>query len=212
MTTTPEVVVADLAAAPVSASSLSCEERARAQRFVFDRDRRRFVAGRTILRNLLSARLGVSPARVDLVAGANGKPEVRGSGVRFNLSHCEDLAVYAFSSHEIGVDVEAIRPMPDVDAIASGFFSRREREAFSRLRPSDRVVGFFNCWTRKEAFFKALGSGLDARLDAVDVSFEPGQPARIVRVGDTPGEDCNWTLESFQPAPGFVAAVVAQKS
>jgi phosphopantetheinyl transferase len=92
----------------------------------------------------------------------------------------------------------------------STFFSRRENAAYQALDPRDKPIAFFNCWTRKEAFIKALGDGLYHPLDRFDVSLAPGEPARILRVDDTPGEACGWRLESFCPAPGFVAAVVTE--
>jgi 4'-phosphopantetheinyl transferase len=112
--------------------------------------------------------------------------------------------------HEIGIDVEAVRVVPDADDIAARFFSRREREAYCALDGSRRPLGFFNCWTRKEAFVKALGDGLAHPLDDFDVSLSPDEPARILRVARTPGEHCGWRMESFSPAPGFVAAVVTE--
>src|SRR5204862_277059 len=100
--------------------------------FAFDRDVRRFVVARARLRQLLGERLGVSPASVDLARGAHGKPALarqgRDSDLRFNLSRSRDLAVYAFASgREVGIDVEAVRPMPDADAIVARWFSRREQ-------------------------------------------------------------------------------------
>jgi len=88
--------------------------------------------------------------------------------------------------------------------------SRRENEAYLAVDPRDKPFGFFNCWTRKEAFIKALGDGLHHPLDRFDVSLAPGEPAMILRVENTPGEHCGWRVESFSPAPGFVAAVVTE--
>lgn len=194
---------------------LSAAERDRAERFAFARDRRRFVVARAELRRLLGARLGAAPEEVDLGYGACGKPALAGrfadSGLRFNLSHRDDVAVYALSSAgEIGVDVEAVRVIDDADSIAARIFSPRENEAYLALDPADRPLGFFNCWTRKEAFVKATGDGLSRPLDGFDVSLAPGDPARILRVDETPGEDCGWRMESFSPATGFVAAVVSE--
>lgn len=214
-----EVVVTrlDVGAEAVRASAalLSDAERQRASRFAFDRDRRRFIVARAWLRRLLSARLGVRPETVELVYGANGKPALAqrfaDSDLRFNVSHSDDVAVYAFAARrEIGVDVEAIRVIRDADDIAGRFFSRHENEAYLALGPRDKPLGFFNCWTRKEAFIKALGDGLYHPLDAFDVSLTPGEPARILRVDDTPGADCGWSLDSFSPVSGFVAAVVIE--
>jgi 4'-phosphopantetheinyl transferase len=156
-----EVVVFRLDVGPeavrASAALLSDAERQRANRFAFDRDRRRFIVARAGLRKLLSVRLSVRPESVELTYGPHGKPTVSrrcaDADLRFNVSHSEDVAVYAFApGREIGVDVEAVRVLPDADDIAACFFSRCENEAYRALDPRDRPLGFFNCWTRKEAF------------------------------------------------------------
>lgn len=214
-----EVAVHGLAAAPervrASAGLLSDAERSRATRFVFERDARRFILARARLRQELALRLGEPPESIELAYGAHGKPALArsfaDSGLHFNVAHCDDVAVYAFSpAHEVGIDVEAVRVLPDTDAIAARHFSDRENAAYRVLDPQDRPQGFFNCWTRKEAFLKAQGDGLSHRLDRFDVSLTPGEPAEILRVGNTPGRDCGWQLESFTPAAGFVAAVVVE--
>jgi 4'-phosphopantetheinyl transferase len=213
-----EIMVVGLALEPAavraSASLLSEAERERARRFAFERDARRFIVRRARLRQLLAARLGVRPESVELVYGAHGKPALAHPGrnsLRFNLSHRDDLAVYALSSgREVGIDVEAIRPLADADAIAARFFSRREQVAYRALDPCDRPLGFFQCWTRKEAFIKALGAGLSHPLDSFDVSLARGAPAELLRVQPVPGDDRGWRLATFSPAPGFVAAVVAE--
>jgi 4'-phosphopantetheinyl transferase len=194
---------------------LTEDEKRRARQFRFPRDRKRFIVSRARLRQLLASRLDASPASIELQYGCRGKPELAGqfaaSKLKFNVSHSEDLAVYAFTSGgEVGVDVELIRPLPDADDIATRFFSRAENAAYLALHPRDRPLGFFNCWTRKEAFIKAIGDGLYYPLDAFDVTLAPGAPAQILRVGSTPGRLCGWELASFSPAAGFVAAVVAQ--
>ena len=190
---------------------LSPSERQRASRFSFERDRRRFIVARARLRQLLAARLEIQPEEVDLVYGSHGKPALTDSDLHFNVSHCDDLAVYAFSwGHEIGVDVEAVRWFVDAGDIAARFFSRRENVAYAALDPLDKPLGFFNCWTRKEAFIKALGDGLNHPLDSFDVSLAPNEPAKILRVENRPGECCGWSMETFVPMPGFVAAVVTE--
>src|SRR6267378_4186548 len=203
------------AAVRVLAVCLSDAERIRASRFAFDRDRRRFVVTRARLRQLLGVRLDVRPESVELVYGERGKPALArgyaGSDLRFNVSHVGDVAVYGFSTgREIGIDVEAVRTIRDADDIAARFFSRCENEAYLALDPRDKPLGFFNCWTRKEAFIKALGDGFSHPLDRFEVSLTPGEPARIVHVESTPGERCGWTLHSFSPGPGLVGAVVVQ--
>jgi 4'-phosphopantetheinyl transferase len=215
-----EVVVTRLDVVPeavrASAELLSDAERQRASCFVFDRDRRRFTVARARLRRLLSARLGMRPESVELVYGAHGKPALArrcaGSDLRFNVSHSDDVAVYAFSpGREIGIDIESVRVIRDAEDIAVRFFSRRENEAYRALDPRDRPLGFFNCWTRKEAFIKALGGGLSYPLDRFDVSLAPGEPAKILRVESTPGSHSGWTLHSFSPGSRLIGAIVVGK-
>jgi 4'-phosphopantetheinyl transferase len=218
---TVEVVVTRLEAADEAVGSampiLSGAERRRADRFVYERDRGRYVVARARLRQLLGARLAVRPESVELVCGAYGKPALAprfaDSRLRFNLSHRDDVAVYAFASEsEVGVDVEAVRALRDAGDLAARFFSPRENEAYRALDPRDRPLGFFNCWTRKEAFVKALGEGLSYPLHRFDVSLAPGEPARILHVADAPGRHHGWRMEGFSPAAGFVAAVVTRNA
>lgn len=195
--------------------TLSDLERKRANRLVLARDRGRFVVARAWLRSLLSERLGVRPDAVELVYGQHGKPALSSrfahAALCFNVSHAEDVALYAFSHRRnVGVDVEAVRELHDADAVARRFFSRREVEEYAALGSRDRPLGFFNCWTRKEAFVKAIGDGLQYPLDRFDVSLAPGRPAEILRVSETTGSRCGWRLNAVSPVPGFVAAVVVE--
>ena len=158
------------------------------------------------------------PESLELAYGAHGKPALahpgRYSDLRFNLSRRDDVAVYVLSfGREVGIDVEAVRLIPDADAIAARWFSRGENEAYQALDPRQKPLGFFNCWTRKEAFVKALGEGLSHPLDSFEVSLAPGAPAALLRVEGppVPGDDRRWRLASFSPAPGFVAAVAAEE-
>lgn len=215
-----ELVVARLDLAPAelrdAAALLSEDERQRAGRFVLAQERRRFTAARAGLRRLLGARLGAPPGSIELACGRRGKPALAGafadSGLQFNVSHHEEIAAFAFAERrEIGVDVEAVRALPGADEIASYAFAPRERAAYFALEARDRPRAFFDCWTRKEAFVKALGDGLSHGLDGFDVSLAPGEPARILRVGGLPGERCGWTLHAFAPAPGMTGAVVVRQ-
>ena len=194
---------------------LSDSERQNAARFRFESGRRRFIVARATLRRLLASRLGASPEEIEFEYGEHGKPALGGafahSDLRFNMSHCDDLAVYAFArGHEIGIDVEAVRWLADAGDVASRFFSAAEKQAYAALDSLHRPLGFFNCWTRKEAFIKALGDGLSFPLDSFDVSLAPNDAPKILRVRNTPGERCGWTMESLTPTTGFVAAVVTQ--
>ena len=172
---------------------LSAEERQRAARFFFERHRRRFVVARAILRELLGARLGVRPAALGLVYGRNGKPRLAHGDWHFSVSHCDDVALLAFSrTCAIGADIEAMRPIRAADAIAAHFFSPREREAYCALASRDKPLGFLRCWTRKEALVKAIGGGLSMSIQQLDVARARG-----------------WRVHSFFPLPGFIAAVAS---
>ncbi len=157
------------------------------------------------------------PEAVELAYGTNGKPvlapRLAHTGWRFNLSHCGGLAVYALArGHEVGVDVEAVRPLDGGDDLAARYFSRREIQAYRALAARDRPLGFFNCWTRKEAFVKALGVGLSLHLERFDVSLAPGVPARLLRVEPGLADRSAWRLVAFAPLPGFVGALACQRT
>lgn len=192
---------------------LSPDEQARADRYRFDRDRRRYVVGRGVLRRLLGYYVGEEPGRLRFHYGAMGKPlAVEGAPhLRFNLSHSQGLALYAVTSEcELGVDIEALRPLADAESIALRFFSASESAALRRLPESQRIEGFFNCWTRKEAWLKAVGDGLSRPLSDLDVSLVPGEPARINSVGDDPEEAARWSLYAFEPFPNSVGALCVE--
>jgi 4'-phosphopantetheinyl transferase len=214
-----EIVVARLeaGAAEIRAGSklLCAGEQARAARFALERDRNRYIAARERRRRLHAERLGERAQAVELVYGKRGKPALAprfaGTGLRFNLTHCDDVAVYAFThEREVGVDVEAVRPLRDADDVAARFFSPQENLAYRSLPAAERPQGFFNCWTRKEAFVKALGGGLHLPLDRFDVSLSPHEPPRLLRVGCKPGDRCGWLLIGLQPGPGLTGAVVVR--
>ena len=195
---------------------LSPEERDRADRFAFRSDRNRFVVSRAGLRHLLGERLGMTPESVQFSYGKFGKPALANqpgdSDLRFNVSHSGDLVVYALADgREIGVDVEAIAAMEDRDDVATHCFSKAEQDAYLALAESERTQGFFNCWTRKEALVKAIGDGMNFPLDAFDVTLAPGEPAKILSLGSTPGYECGWEIYAFSPEPGFAAAVVIEQ-
>jgi 4'-phosphopantetheinyl transferase len=177
----------DLSADNVCATSscLSPDEQARAARYRLERDRARFIVARARLRALLAERTGVSPSSLTFGYGENGKPFLSGSDLQFSLSHCGDLAAYAFARRrQVGVDIEIETLLPEADAIASEYFSPDERKLYRRL-------GFFVCWTRKEALAKASGIGLTKTL---------GESSRA------------WTVKSFFPLPGVIAAVASQRA
>lgn len=216
-----EAVVTQLdvgpAATMAAAVVLSKRERERANRFIFQRDRDRFIVARAGLRRLLASRLDLPAEAIEFEYGAHGKPALaHKSGpndLRFNVSHSENVAIYAFADgRAVGVDIEAVREIQDRDDIATHCFSANENKAYLLLGSDERSQAFFNGWTRKEAFIKATGDGMHRPLDSFDVSLRPDEPARILRVGERNGEDCGWLLYSFSPLQGFVSAVVIERT
>jgi len=191
---------------------LSDDERRRAMRFHHDVDRRRFVITRASLRHLLGAALEAAPRTISIDTTGYGRPVLAGrhatSNIQFNVSHSGDLAVIAIThDRRIGVDVEVLRSLPDMNDLVDQNFSPREREEYAQLPLHMQQRGFFNCWTRKEALVKAWGCGLHYPLDQFDVSLTPGKPAQLYRLGSVPGGQCGWQLYDFVPLPGAIAAI-----
>lgn len=189
-------------------SLLSPDEKTRANRFHFPRDRNRYVVARGLLRELLGAYLQQAPGSLEFSYAQHGKPYLAGenaaSGFSFNLSHSGDIVVYAFAvERNLGIDVEQIRADAAGDAIARRYFSAREIDDLRSLPEGAKLEGFFNCWTRKEAFLKATGMGLQLALDRFVVSLAPGEPAQFLS-----GVESKWQIDSYSPAECYAAAVV----
>jgi 4'-phosphopantetheinyl transferase len=196
---------------------LSSDERARAARFRFPELRQAFVAGRGVQREILSRYTGVAPHALAYRESAYGKPELDGAAggmeIRFNVSNSGDLALYALTiRREIGVDLERLKPMPDGIDIAKRFFSAPENEIFAALAEEVRDLAFFNCWTRKEAYIKAVGEGLSMPLDRFDVAFAPGEAAALLRTRGAEDEASRWSMLKLHPGPGYVGALIAEGS
>jgi 4'-phosphopantetheinyl transferase len=188
-------------------ATLSPEEKARADRFRFVNDRNRFVVARGLLRELLGRYLRQPPAGLEFSYGQHGKPFLSGgnasSGLCFNVSHSSGLAVFAISrDRNLGIDVEHVRPDSAGEDIAKRYFSDREVSDLHSLPPEARVEGFFHCWTRKEAYLKARGMGLQLPLGSFAVSLLPDRPAQFLG-----GVEPCWHLAAYHPAEDYVAAV-----
>jgi 4'-phosphopantetheinyl transferase len=195
--------------------TLAEDEQARARRLFFERDRRRFIVCRGVLRALLGRYLGAAPGALKFRYSPHGKPAVAigfgGDALRFSVAHAHDMALYGVAiGREIGIDLEHIRPDFASDHIAEQYFSRREVAALRALSPASRLEAFFNCWTRKEAYIKARGEGLSLPLDRFDVSLAPGEPAALLSTLDDPPEASRWSLQELFPGPGFVAAIAVE--
>ncbi|MGH9373015.1 MAG: 4'-phosphopantetheinyl transferase family protein [Vicinamibacterales bacterium] len=199
----------DLDADPVSLGSflnlLSGDERVRAARLRTTELRLRFVIAHGALRAILARYVGIAAAAIRLDVTASGKPFVPGAPVTFNLSHSEGLAVCAVApGRHIGVDVERLRPVPDADSIVQRYFAPGEARGYAALPAMERVAAFFSTWTRKEAFVKAIGDGLQVPLDSFEVDIAPSEVEPRIAMDASRGA---WHLRSFEPAPGYAGAV-----
>lgn len=152
---------------------LSPDECVRANRYHFPVHRGRFIAARSMLRTLISLYTSVAPQEILFSYDDNDKPFLKipdHTQLQFNLSHSENMAVYAFTlGHAIGVDVEKVQDDYN-QKVAERFFSQQENDALMRLPSQDRLTGFYRVWARKEAIIKAIGKGLSIALPSFSVS------------------------------------------
>jgi len=198
---------------------LAPDEMDRAGRFRFERLQRSFILARGTLRILLGRYLNTAPGDIEFSYGSKGKPALAAPGLpqfnalQFNASHSGDLALFAFAMDcEVGVDVEAIRPMLDIENVAKRFFCAEETAELMSLPAGQREHGFFLCWTRKEAYIKATGDGLSTPLDAFRVSLRPSEAPALVHLERDPIAAQAWTLHDLTPAPGYAAALAYRDS
>ena len=194
---------------------LSEDEQAKAARFRFDEVRERFIVGRAVLRGILGRYLPVSAERLQFDYGTHGKPAVAsecgGAGLGFNMSDSHGLALCAVvRGRQVGIDLERMRSDVPCEKMAKRFFAEAEVNAFLALPASQRQEGFFNCWTRKEAYLKAIGRGLSFPLKNVVVSLAPGEPAAILAVQGAPREALRWSLRELHPDPAYRAALAVE--
>ena len=201
----------DSAPSPQAVACLSESEWERARRFVFRRDRNRFVAAHAALRETLSVRTGTPAAMLEYATGAHGKPHlIAPAAVRFNLSHSQSVALIAIDdAGEIGVDVELLRPMQDAQALANAYFTDAERLALDAVEVSARDRAFLTCWTRKEACLKATGLGLSVDTRSFEVGVRPDDCEVGIVCGDELVRVSLSSVESVQGAVCALARVVA---
>jgi 4'-phosphopantetheinyl transferase len=192
---------------------LPTDERERAARYRLGGPRNDFIVTRGTLRFLIARYLRRAPQELTFTYTQFGKPLLKGqSDLCFNVSHTDGLALLAFvRRREIGVDVEKIRPETDVRQLASRFFSARERHDLEHLRGDELQAAFFRCWTRKEAYIKAKGSGLSIPLDEFDVSVNASESQVLLATGLDPTEASRWILRDVPVTPGYAAALAVSK-
>jgi 4'-phosphopantetheinyl transferase len=191
---------------------LSGDERERAARFVFERDRVRFAVARGTLRALLGRFLDADPRSLSFAYGPHGKPALEGVPLAFNLSHSADLALIALAREgELGVDVEAIRERVNVDEVATTF-APPETAALLAVPEEARRDAFFVAWTRKEAYIKAIGTGFSLAPHRFVVSVAPDADAALLSTTHDERDCAAWSLGTLRPRPGFVASYALRRS
>jgi 4'-phosphopantetheinyl transferase len=192
------------------ASTLSLEERARAGKFFFDRDRNAYITARGVLRQLLGRYLHRLPSELQFAYESRGKPFLATPSadqpLNFNVAHSRNIALLAFTAGPaVGVDVEFVRTDIASEEIAVRYFAPQEVAELHTLPPAQRPIAFFLGWTRKEAYVKAVGDGLQIPLASFCVSLTPSQPATLESA-----DSSRWTLQNLSPGPGYAGALIAE--
>jgi len=197
--------------------TLSFDERERATRYRFAHDRARYIVARGILRTILGRYLDLDPAGLRFVYGPQGKPVLtpeHGASedtFSFNLSHAGDVALYAVTrGRRVGVDVERVVPDVASSTVPEHTFSPHEVAVLRALPLDEQTAAFFRCWTRKEAYVKALGAGFSLDLTSFDVSLAPGDPPALLATRLDPTEAARWSLHDVDAGPGYVAVLVVE--
>jgi 4'-phosphopantetheinyl transferase len=194
---------------------LSADELARADRFRFEKDKRRFIAARGMLRQILGRYLRMNPHKLRFEYTAHGKPVLAAEpgceAFRFNLSHSGGFALYAVArGRDIGIDIERIRDDVAVGQIARQFFSPGEISSLERLHENKRKEVFFQYWTRKEAFLKATGKGISFPMQQVDVSLISGRVLSPITLLGDKRESSRWYVRDLFPGRGYAAAIAVE--
>ena len=194
--------------------TLSPDEVEQSRRYVHTLHGERYAIGRAFLRETLVQYLNARPSELRFRYSSFGKPELDGpfaGALYFNVSHCENEFVAIIASvDQIGVDIERIRPLSDERELAERFFAPREYAQYASLPRELQTRGFFNAWTRKEAFLKARGTGLQTPLDAFEVSLDPRQPCRIERFRSLPEGRDEWQLMNVRDENNHALAIAAK--
>ena len=200
---------------PVTASAralLSRDERARADRFVYDRHRRRYTLAQAHLRRVLAQLTGTRPERIRFHFGRHGKPLLPG-GPSFNQSHSEERVMIAVAAEgRLGVDIEVLRAVRHMLGLADRNFAPDESARLRAAPASERRALFFRLWTRKEAFLKALGFGLSHPLRSFSVDPSRGARQGLLQVGDLPEVAARWHLGGVPCSAGAEAALAVDRA
>jgi 4'-phosphopantetheinyl transferase len=194
---------------------LSKDEVTQAKRFHFEKDRRHWIVAHGMLRILLSRYSHSDPTQLCFGSNAYGKPFLAfpslSPPLHFNLSHSAGLALYAFSfARQVGIDVEHKHADIDCDSLAKVSFLPSEQALLHSLPDNLKLDAFYNCWTRKEAYIKAIGKGLSIPIHKFGVSIIPGEPAVLLQSREYPGEVTRWSLQDLAPGTAYAGALAVE--
>jgi 4'-phosphopantetheinyl transferase len=195
--------------------TLSSTERIQAAKFRFLPDQTRYIFAHGVLREILSRYVGKPPNQLTFVASAFGKPSLGNAmpagRIMFNMSHSEGLVIAAVSlDSRVGVDTEFIRPIEDIDSLVQQLFTTSE-QALVQAAPVDlKQCVFYRCWTRKEAYIKAIGKGFSIPLDSFDSTLAPGAQGRWLQTTNDSLANKTWWLSDLALLEGYVGALVVE--
>lgn len=188
-------------------SMLSADEISKSQKFHTLQLCNRFIVRRGCLRHLLGAYLKIAPRNLEFKYGKFGKPKLANAEIEFNTSYSEGLALIGISASQIGLDIEKIKDIPDMDIVARHHFAPIELKKLMNLPKEDKVKGFYRCWTRKEAFIKFDGRGLAIPLDSFAVTLNPDERPRILFTNYGFDNDQRCALQNIEIDSNFSGSV-----
>lgn len=189
-------------------NNLSLDEIARANHFKFEEHKNHFIAARGFLRQIISNYLQILSNEIVFNYSDRGKPSIQNDNLQFNISHSQDLALYAFChNHLIGVDLEYLRDDVEYDKIAQRFFTPAESEFISKLSLAKQKQTFFHFWTIKEAYLKATGEGLGGGLETVEIDCNADLEVQVKAIFKSGLQNNDWFFSSFIPQNDFIATV-----
>jgi 4'-phosphopantetheinyl transferase len=194
---------------------LPLSERIRADKYHYQIHKNRYLTQHTLLRLIIGHYQGIGFFEGEFYLGEHGKPYLSGINgkdtICFNISNSESMGIFAFSKNrEIGVDIEFVRDIPEMDKIVEQIFSAQEKDFFRSLPENRKKKAFYICWTRKEAFLKATGDGLVQSLDKFNAELIPGKPTRLLRVAEDSKIESRWSIQNLKPAPRYVGALAVK--
>ena len=209
-------ITLDLASEQVNKllACLSTQEHEHSKQISGKLHRNRYIAAHVMMRHTLAAYLGLEPADIQIECGSKGKPFLSGdsahAGLHFNLSHSDNMALLAISQAPVGIDIERVRKDRNLEKVAKRFFSPAEQSALQQLAEKDKLRALFACWTRKEAYIKATGTGLTIPLKSFSVTFAPSQEP-FIQTNES-NRQPDYILKHLEPAPGFIGALAVKSS